>query len=144
MIRNTRTSTSGSADRSLIPSAVEEFVRWVTPFTHFRRTATRDTEISGVPVKARRQGRDVVRVDNQDEDVFNDPSSSISRGIPTRHQGFGGGGPLLASAPASPVSGNHVLIEETVDRVPPLELAGPPDRVRSALLSALTLPVRPR
>ena len=38
----------------------------------------------------------------------------------------------------------RLLIEETVDRVPPLELAGPPDRVRSALLNALhSLPVRP-
>src|SRR5215472_12145332 len=38
-------------DPSLIPSAVEEMLRWVTPVIHFRRTATRDTELRGVKIK---------------------------------------------------------------------------------------------
>ena len=35
------------ADRSLLPGAVEEMLRWVTPVMHFRRTVTADTELGG-------------------------------------------------------------------------------------------------
>ena len=132
------------ADRSLVPAAVEEFVRWVTPFTHFRRTASRDTEIRGVPVKS---GDAVVTwftSGNRDEDVFSDPFQFDVARDPNPHQGFGGGGPALLPRCRPRSTRASVLIEETVDRVPTLELAGPPDRVRSALLNALhSLPVRP-
>src|SRR5262249_53900452 len=39
-------------DPNLLPVAVEEFIRWVTPILNMRRTATRDTEIAGTPVQA--------------------------------------------------------------------------------------------
>jgi cholest-4-en-3-one 26-monooxygenase len=132
------------ADRELVPSAVEEFVRWVTPFTHFRRTATRDTEIRGVQV---RSGDAVVTwftSGNRDEDVFSEPFQFDVARENNRHQGFGGGGPHYCLGAGLARLELRVLIEETVDRVPQLELAGPPDRVRSALLNALhSLPVRP-
>ena len=132
------------ADRSLVPAAVEEFVRWVTPFTHFRRTATRDTEIRGVRVQS---GDAVVTwftSGNRDEDVFSDPFQFDVARDPNPHQGFGGGGPHYCLGAGLARLELRLLIEETVDRVPPLELAGPPDRVRSALLNALhSLPVRP-
>ena len=132
------------ADRSLVPNAVEEFVRWVTPFTHFRRTATNDTEIRDVRV---RSGDAVVTwftSGNRDEDVFSEPFQFDVAREPNPHQGFGGGGPHYCFGAGLARLELQVLIEETVDRVPPLELAGPPDRVRSALLNALhALPVRP-
>ena len=37
-------------DPSLLPVAVEEFIRWVTPILNMRRTATRDTEVAGTPI----------------------------------------------------------------------------------------------
>ncbi len=132
------------ADRSLVPTAVEEFVRWVTPFTHFRRTATKDTEIRDVKV---RSGDAVVTwftSGNRDEDVFSEPFQFDVAREPNPHQGFGGGGPHYCFGAGLARLELQVLIEETVERVPPLELAGQPDRVRSALLNALhALPVRP-
>ena len=49
-------------DPSLIPSTVEESLRMFPAFAHFRRTATRDTELAGQPDPAGRQGRHVVRL----------------------------------------------------------------------------------
>ena len=40
------------ADPSLMPTAVDEILRYGTPIIYFRRTATRDTEIRGVPIRA--------------------------------------------------------------------------------------------
>ena len=62
------------ADRELVPTAVEEFVRWVTPFTHFRRTATRDTELRGVPIKSGDKVVTWFASSNRDEEAFDDPS----------------------------------------------------------------------
>src|SRR5207248_5398360 len=41
------------ADPSLMPTAVEEMLRWVSPVMYFRRTATRDTELRGQPIRER-------------------------------------------------------------------------------------------
>lgn len=133
------------ADRGLVPTAVEEFVRWVTPFTHFRRTATRDTEIRGVPIKSGDKIVTWFASSNRDEEAFEDPFRFDVGREPNRHHGFGAGGPHYCLGSGLARLELRVLIEESAERIPPLELAGPPDRVRSALLSALySLPVRPR
>jgi len=133
-----------SADPSLIPGAVEEFVRWVTPFRHFRRTATRDTEIRDVPVKAGDKVVTWFASSNRDEDVFTESQRFDVARDPNRHQGFGAGGPHYCLGSGLARLELRILLEETIARVPPLELAGEPDRVRSALLNALhALPVRP-
>ena len=71
---STPTSGSGcSTTRRSSPTAVEEMLRWVTPVMHFRRTATRDTELGG---QAIRPGDKVVIwyiSANRDEAVFDDP-----------------------------------------------------------------------
>jgi cholest-4-en-3-one 26-monooxygenase len=81
------------ADPSLIPTAADEIVRWVSPVNLFRRTPTQDVEIGGVPIK---KGEKVViyySSANRDESVFKDPDVfDISR-EPNPHVGFGGGGP---------------------------------------------------
>ena len=56
-----------------LPGAVEEFVRWASPVSTFRRTATRDTEVGGQPIAA---GERVVMFygsGNRDETAFDDP-----------------------------------------------------------------------
>ena len=133
------------ADRELVPTAVEEFVRWVTPFTHFRRTATRDTELRGVPIKSGDKVVTWFASSNRDEEAFDDPSRFDVGRDPNRHQGFGAGGPHYCLGSGLARLELRVLIEESAERIPPLELAGAPDRVRSALLNAVySLPVRPR
>ena len=62
-----------AADPGLIPRAVEEVLRSASPVMYFRRTATRDTEIRGVPVA---KGDKVVMwyvSANYDEETFPDP-----------------------------------------------------------------------
>jgi cytochrome P450 len=77
----------------LMPTAVEEFVRWATPVLTFRRTATHDTELAGQPIAA---GEKVVlfyHSGNRDETAFSDPWSFDLTRQPNHHLGFGGGGP---------------------------------------------------
>ncbi|HLG92587.1 MAG TPA: cytochrome P450, partial [Acidimicrobiales bacterium] len=81
------------ADRSLIPSAIEEMLRWASPVMHFRRTATRDTEIAGQPIS---EGDKVVIwyiSANRDESVFPHPYRFDVERSPNEHVAFGGGGP---------------------------------------------------
>ncbi|MEN8162333.1 MAG: cytochrome P450, partial [Myxococcota bacterium] len=75
------------------PTAIEEIVRWATPVIHFRRTATRDTELSGQKIEA---GQKVVlwyNSANRDEDVFAEPERFDVTRTPNEHVGFGGPGP---------------------------------------------------
>jgi cytochrome P450 len=76
-----------------LEAAVEEMIRWATPVMTFRRTATRDTVLSGQPIAA---GEKVVMFyssANRDEEVFADADRLDLRRDPNRHVGFGGGGP---------------------------------------------------
>jgi cytochrome P450 len=74
-------------------TAVEEIVRWASPVIHFRRTATRDTEIRGVKIK---EGEKIVmwyNSANRDEDVYADPYTfDVTRTAAPAQVGFGAGG----------------------------------------------------
>lgn len=80
-----------SQQPELLPSAIEEMIRWTSPIHHFRRTATRDTEIGGQSI--REQDRVVVWYSsaNRDERVFEDPARfDVGRGA-NDHLSFGFG-----------------------------------------------------
>jgi cytochrome P450 len=75
----------------LIPTAVEEMCRFVSPVTHMRRTAARDTELAGTPIAA---GDKVVlwfASANRDERVFERPDELVLDRKPNPHVGFGVG-----------------------------------------------------
>lgn len=131
-------------NHGLIETAVEEVIRWVTPFTHFRRTVTQDTEIGGQAIE---EGQKVVMwyaASNRDEDVFEEPDRFDAGRSPNKHQGFGGGGRHFCLGAGLARLELRVMLEEAVARLPQLELAGEPERVRSAWLNSLhSLPVRP-
>lgn len=80
-------------DPSLIDSATDEIIRWASPVLFFGRTATRDVDLGGAPV------RDGDRVTlwypsgNRDERVFDAPDAFDVRRTPNPHVSFGGGGP---------------------------------------------------
>lgn len=130
-------------DPGLVPAAVDEMVRWVSPINYYRRTATRDTEVRGVPI---REGEKVVlwyASGNRDEDVFEDPDRFDIRRDPNPHQGFGGGGQHSCLGAGLARLQLRVLLEESMRLMPRLELAGAPVRVRSSFASSLAeLPVR--
>jgi cytochrome P450 len=128
-------------DRSLIPGAVEESLRMFPAFAHFRRTATRDTELGGRPI---REGDKVVMwyvSSNRDESRFDDPDRfDITR--ETEHQAFGAGGRHFCLGTALARLELRILFEETLARFPAMELAGRPLFAESPFVNQLkTLPV---
>jgi cytochrome P450 len=128
-------------DPRLIPTAVEEMLRWVSPVVHFRRTATADTEIRGQRI---REGDKVVMwypAANRDEDVFADPDRFDVRRKPNDHLAFGEGQHFCLGAWLARLE-LRVVFEEVL-RMPDMELAGRTARIRSYFLSGLTtMPVR--
>lgn len=116
---------------ALLPTAVEEFVRWATPVLTFRRTATRDTELQGQPIEA---GEKVVlfyHSGNRDEAVFDDPwRFDVSRD-PNRHLGFGGGGPHYCLGASLARTQLRSLFGELLRTIPDIE-AGEPQLFRSS------------
>ena len=129
-------------DPSLIPAAVEEALRMFPAFGHFRRTATRDTELHGQKIRA---GDKVVMwyaSSNRDETRFEDPDRFELR-RKEEHQAFGAGGRHFCLGTALARLELRILIEETLERFPNIELTEQPAYVESLFLNQLkTLPVR--
>ncbi len=129
-------------DPSLVPSVVEESLRMFPAFAHFRRTATRDTELSGCPI---RKGEKVVMwyvSSNRDETRYEDPDRFDARRNP-EHQAFGAGGRHFCLGTALARLELRILFEETLERYPAIQLAGKPEYVVSGFVNQLrTLPVR--
>ena len=132
-----------AADPGLIPGAVEEMLRWATAIHYFRRTATRDTEIRGVPIKA---GDKVVMYytsANRDEEVFENPFRFDIRRNPNPHVAFGAGGPHFCIGASLSRLQLRVLFEELVRRAPtPPKAAGEAVGLRSLFINGVKhLPV---
>ncbi|HEY2180154.1 MAG TPA: cytochrome P450 [Solirubrobacteraceae bacterium] len=129
-------------DPSLIPDAVEEALRMFPAFAHFRRTATRDTELHGQKIRA---GDKVVMwyaSSNRDESRFEDPNRFDLRRR-AEHQAFGAGGRHFCLGTALARLELRILIEETLKRYPQITLDEQPKHVESLFLNQLkTLPVR--
>jgi cholest-4-en-3-one 26-monooxygenase len=129
-------------DPSLIPDAVEEALRMFPAFGHFRRTATRDTELNGQKIRA---GDKVVMwyaSSNRDETRFEDPNRFDLR-RKAEHQAFGAGGRHFCLGTALARLELRILIEETLKRYPQMALDERPRHVESLFLNQLkTLPVR--
>jgi cytochrome P450 len=131
-------------DPSLVPGAVEEALRMFPAFAHFRRTATKDTELAGQQIKA---GEKVVMwyaSSNRDEARFEDPDRFDVLRNP-EHQAFGAGGRHFCLGTALARLELKILLEETLARYPNVELTGTPTYTESAFLNQLkSLPVRLR
>ncbi|MFE5287361.1 cytochrome P450 [Nocardia sp. NPDC056611] len=130
------------ADPSLIPGAVEEILRFANPLHYFRRTATADTEIGGVPIKAGDKVAMWYTSANRDEDVFADSGSFDIRRNPNPHLSFGLAQHFCLGVHLARLEG-RVFFEELLVRFPKLEQTGEARRIRSNLNNGLkSLPVR--
>jgi cytochrome P450 len=131
-------------DPSLVPDAVEEALRMFPAFAHFRRTATRDTELHGQKIK---EGEKVVMwyvSSNRDETRYEDAERFDVTRKP-EHQAFGAGGRHFCLGTALARLELRILIEETLKRYPNLELDGKPAHVESLFINQLkSLPIRLR
>ena len=129
-------------DPALIPGTVEEALRMFPAFAHFRRTATRDTELGGQKISA---GEKVVMwyvSSNRDESRYEDPDRfDVTRN--PEHQAFGAGGRHFCLGAALARLELRILFEETLKRHPGIELDGAPLYAESPFVNQLkTLPVR--
>ncbi len=130
------------ADPSLLPSTIEELLRWVSPLIHFRRTATRDVEMHGQTI---REGDKVVIFypsANNDERVFVNPQTFDVSRSPNEHLAFGIGEHFCLGANLARLE-IRLIFEEMLRRLPDLELAGPVRRLRSNFINGIkAMPVR--
>lgn len=130
------------AQPGLMDSAIEEMLRWGTPTMHFRRTATRDCEVRGVPI---REGEKVTVwyiSANRDEEVFERPYEFDITRAPNDHLAFGGGGPHFCFGAHLARLEIAALFGELLDRVPDLQLAGEVRRLRSNFANGIkSMPV---
>jgi len=127
---------------ALLPTAVEEMLRWVSPVSQFRRTTTRDTEIRGQKI---REGDKVViyyQSANRDEDIFTDPYKFDVARSPNNHIAFGIGEHFCLGANLARLE-IRVMFEEILRRMPDIELAGPVRRLRSNFINGVKeMPVK--
>ena len=79
----------------LLPTAVEEMLRYTSPVVNFRRTAMEDTVLGGQPIAAGDKLMVFYGSANRDEAVFEDPDRFDVGRSPNPHMAFGGGGPHL-------------------------------------------------
>jgi len=129
--------------RELVPSAVEEMLRYSSPVWFFRRTATVDTQLRGVDIAAGDRVTVWFAAANRDPDHYPDPHRfDVSRN-PSDTLTFGRGGPHHCLGVHLARLELRVYLEELVQRVSSVELAGAPRRHRSNFTNGLTrLPIR--
>ena len=129
-------------DPSLIPSAVEEMVRLVSPVHSFSRTATRDTELRGRTIRAGEQVLLLYPSANRDAEVYDEPDAFRVERNP-QHLGFGVGSHFCLGANLARME-MRVAFEHVLRRLPDMEYAaGGPVVVPSALVrSCVEMKVR--
>ena len=125
------------------PTAVDEMLRYVSPVMYFRRTATADAEIRGVPIAAGDKVTIWYGAANRDEEVFDDPHGFDVRRSPNEHLAFGGRGPHFCLGASLAKMEIQVMFEEILARLPDMRMAGEPVRLRSNLIAGIKhLPVQ--
>ncbi|HYO37162.1 MAG TPA: cytochrome P450 [Geodermatophilus sp.] len=132
-----------AADPSLDRSGVEEVVRWVSPVTWMRRTATQDGEIDGHRFAAGDKFLLFYGAANRDPAVFADPQRFDVGRDPNPHVGFGSKGPHFCLGAHLARRELQVTFRAIFDRLPDLEVTGPPHRLASSFVNGLKrLPAR--
>jgi len=124
-----------AADPTLVPGAVEECLRWVTPIQQFARTATRTTELSGAPID---EGDYLVMLyasGNRDEAAFGPTASEFDalRPVTVPNLAFGFGEHLCLGAALARMEG-RILFEELLERRPGYTVTGPGEWLPSSLV----------
>jgi len=131
------------ADPGLVPKMVPEIIRWQTPLSYMRRTATRDTELRGKQILKDDQILMWYVSANRDEDVFDNPDAiDIDRPNAERHLSFGYGVHFCMGSRLAELQ-LRILWEEILGRFERIEVQGEPERTLSSFVKGYTrLPVR--
>ena len=121
-----------AADPALLPTAVEEMLRWVTPIKNMARVATRDVELRGQQILEGQKLLLIYPSANRDEDIFDDPFRFDIGRTPNDHVAFGFGTHFCLGNSLARLE-LRVMFEQLLARLPDLALATPDEpRYRAA------------
>jgi cholest-4-en-3-one 26-monooxygenase len=121
---------------SLVPSAVEEMLRWVTPVIYFRRTVAADTELRGQAIKRGDRIAMCYAAANRDDEVFYRPDVFDVRRQPNDHLSFGYGPHFCLGAQLARLE-MRVLFEEILARRLRFTACGDVVRARSNFINRI-------
>ncbi len=131
-------------DPSRVRSAVEEIARWTTPVIQFCRTPLEDFELHGQTIRAGESMCLFYPSANRDETVFDDPDEFRVGRRPNPHVAFGIGEHFCLGANLARLE-LCVIFEQLARRLEDVELAAPPERMRSSFLGGIKrMPIRYR
>jgi hypothetical protein len=142
LAQNPRELAKVKADLSLIPSLVEESIRWTTPVKTFMRTATADTEFAGRRMKKGDWLMLCYASGNRDEAVFEAPQAFLADRKPNKQLAFGYGAHLCLGQHLAKME-MRILWEELLPRLSDLALDGEPAMSESLFVNGpKRLPIR--
>ncbi len=124
-------------DRSLLPSATEEMLRFVSPVMNFRRQTTSAFELGGQHIEEDTKVVFFHISANRDESVFENPQSFDITRNPNPHLAFGAGGPHFCLGANLARMEIRVMFEHLLDRIPDIALDGEVQRLQSAFISGV-------
>ena len=124
-------------DPGLVPTAVEELLRWTTPVVAFMRTATAETELAGERVHEGDPALLVYPAANRDETEFGSTAELLDVGRrPNHHLAFGFGPHVCVGAALARLEG-RVVLEALTERFAGIEVAGPVERTPSGIIAGV-------
>src|SRR5262249_51496712 len=125
LLRNPDQLEKLRSDLSLIPSAVEELLRYESPSQHTARLAPHDTELGGKPIRKRQAVMAVMAAANRDPQRFPDPDRLDITRQDNRHVAFGWGAHFCFGAPLARIEG-QIVFEELLRTFPSWNLEPEP------------------
>jgi cytochrome P450 len=144
LLRNPSELARLQADPGLLPTAVEEMIRWVTPVKEFMRTAAEDAVVHQTEISAGQSVYLAYLSANRDEDVFDDPFRFDVGRTPNKHLAFGFGPHFCLGAQLARME-TRALFGELLPRLEEIEPAGEPASSATVFVGGLkTLPIRYR
>ena len=127
---------------SLMTSAVEETIRWVTPVKNFFRTAAQNYDLKDRKIKKDDSILLCYPSGNRDEEIFDDPFQFKVDRSPNRHLAFGHGAHLCLGKYLAKIE-MEIFYEELFKKIENIELNGEPEWVKASFVSGLkSLPIR--
>ena len=128
---------------ALLPGAIEEMLRLLSPVVYIRRVATQDTELGGQKIAEGDRVAIYYGSGNRDEAVYTDPEAFEITRKRSEHIAFGGGGPHFCVGSHLGRAEGAIMIRELLTRLSDIEQAGPESWAATSLTSGLSrLPVR--
>jgi cholest-4-en-3-one 26-monooxygenase len=132
------------ANPDIVPDAVEEILRWVSPISHFTRIATEDAKVRGMTIPAGEQVALYFASANRDEDVFDDSFAFRIDRKPNPQLAFGFGEHFCMGAQLARVE-IEVMYRHLLQRIESFEVSGDVERLSSITNGSIKrLPIRYR